>query len=264
MLQQDHEHVEQTEGRRRHDEEVNGGKVGDVVLEERSPSLRGWLPAARHETRNGPLRNVEPQLEQFAMNAGRAPERIGERHGADELGKLRADRRSTRSPASGLPGPEGATPLPVPTNHCLGANDVERLAPPGPPLGEPYPERAIEAPEPRPLRVMAEQGELLPERQVLKREIGAGSERSSRGSQESEYEGHCAQRRSASSRRPVSRSSFGKRQPPSGPPKHGALNASGTSCWSTAGRTAAVARRRGRRRTDQIRKRRRSRSSSRH
>ena len=59
------------------------------------------------------------------------------------------------------------------TNHCLGANDVERLAPPGPPLGEPYPERAIEAPEPRPLRVMAEQGELLPERQVLKREIGA-------------------------------------------------------------------------------------------
>jgi len=41
MLQQDHEHVEQTEGRRPHDEEVNGGKVGDVVLEERSPSLRG-------------------------------------------------------------------------------------------------------------------------------------------------------------------------------------------------------------------------------
>jgi hypothetical protein len=115
----------------------------------------------------------------------------------------------TRSPASGLPGPEGAKPLPMPTNHCLGANDVERLAPPGPPLGEPYPERAIEAPEPRPLRVMAEQGELLPERQVLKREIGAGSERSTRGSQESEYEGHCAQRRSASSRRPVSRSSFG-------------------------------------------------------
>src|SRR6267143_581650 len=74
MLQQDHEHVEQTEGRRRHDEEVNGGKVGDVVLEERSPSLRGWLPAAWHETRNGPLRNVEPQLEQFAVNAGRPRE----------------------------------------------------------------------------------------------------------------------------------------------------------------------------------------------
>src|SRR5438045_416312 len=55
-------------------------------------------------------------------------------------------------------------------------------------------------PNPRPLRVMAEQGELLPERQVLKREIGAGSERSTRVSQESEYEGHCAQRRSASSR----------------------------------------------------------------
>ena len=80
----------------------------------------------------------------------------------------------------------------MPTNYCLGANDVERLAPPGPPLGEPYPEGAIEAPEPRTLRVVAEQGELLAERQVLQREIGMAPERSTGGAQESEYEGHCA------------------------------------------------------------------------
>ena len=126
------------------------------------------------------------------MDARRAPERIGERHRADEFGNLRADGRSTRSPASGLPGPESAKALPMPTNYCLGANDVERLAPPGSPLGEPYPEGAIEAPEPRPLRVVAEQGELLAERQVLQREIGMAPERSTGGAQESEYEGHCA------------------------------------------------------------------------
>jgi len=33
---------------------------------------------------------------------------------------------------------------------------------------------------------------LLPERQVLQREIGMGPERCTRGAQESEYEGHCA------------------------------------------------------------------------
>jgi len=55
-----------------------------------------------------------------------------------------------------------------------------------------YPEGAIEAPEPRPLRVVAEQGELLAERQVLQREIGMAPERSTGGAQESEYEGHCA------------------------------------------------------------------------
>jgi len=100
----------------------------------------------------------------------------------------------------------------MPTNYCLGANDVERLAPPGPPLGEPYPEGASEAPEPRPLRVVAERGELLAERQVLQREIGMTPERSMGGAQESEYEGHALQRLSAPFRRPVSRSSLGKRQ----------------------------------------------------
>ena len=88
MMQQDDEHVEQTEGRRRHDEEVDGDKVGDVVLEERSPGLRGWLRAPWRETRNRALRNVQAELEQLTMDARRAPQRIGERHGADEVGKL--------------------------------------------------------------------------------------------------------------------------------------------------------------------------------
>jgi len=60
-----------------------------VVLEERSPGLRGWLRAARHETRNGPLRNLEAELEQLTMNARGTPEKIGVRHGADEVRKIR-------------------------------------------------------------------------------------------------------------------------------------------------------------------------------
>ena len=34
------------ECRSRHDEEVHGGKIGDVVLEESAPGLRGWLRPA--------------------------------------------------------------------------------------------------------------------------------------------------------------------------------------------------------------------------
>jgi len=98
--------------------------------------------------------------------------------------------RSTWSPAARLPGPEGAEALPVPANHGLGANEVERLSPPSPMVGEPHPEEAIEAPELRSLRSAAEQGKLLPERQVLEREIRAGSERRAQGAQQSEYEGH--------------------------------------------------------------------------
>src|SRR5712664_8349 len=105
MMQQDDEHVEQTEGRRRHDEEVDGDKVQDVVLEERSPGLRGWLRAARHETRNGPLRNLEAELEQLAMNArGRPgykfhPRVDGVRRTRDRLSSVRfRDGRGSRSP----------------------------------------------------------------------------------------------------------------------------------------------------------------------
>src|SRR5215471_19502825 len=43
----------------------------------------------------------------------------------------------------------------MPANHGLRANDMESLAPPSPPVGEPHPEETIAAPELRPLRATA-------------------------------------------------------------------------------------------------------------
>src|SRR5712664_2151717 len=125
------------------------------------------------------------------MNALRAPEGIGEGHGADELGDLRIDGRATGSIASRLPVPERAEALPVPANHGLRLNDMERFAPPCPPLREPHPEDAVEEADPRSLGAAAEQGELLSPRQVLKNEVGADLQRSAQSAQQSEYEGHC-------------------------------------------------------------------------
>src|SRR5256886_7708738 len=108
------------------------------------------------------------------MNARRAPEGIGEGHGADELGELQIDGRTTGSTSPRLPVPERAEALPVPANHGLRLNDMERFAPPYPPLREPHPEDPVEETDPRSLGVAAEQGELLSQRQVLKNEVGAG------------------------------------------------------------------------------------------
>jgi hypothetical protein len=82
------QHVEDPEGRGRNDEEFDGDEVGEVVLEERPPGLRGRLLATRHESGNGALRDLEAELEQLAVNARRAPERIRERHGAHEIREL--------------------------------------------------------------------------------------------------------------------------------------------------------------------------------
>src|SRR2546425_8780380 len=79
----------------------------------------------------------------------------------------------------------GHTP-PVPANHGLRLNDMERFAPPCPPLREPHPEDAVEETDPRSLGAAAEQGELLSQRQVLKNEVGAGLQRSAQSAQQSE------------------------------------------------------------------------------
>src|SRR5713226_4705725 len=68
---------------------------------------------------------------------------------------------------------------------------MERLALPRPLVGEPHPEETIEAPELRSLRSAAKQNELLPQRQVLEREVSAGSERRTQRAQHRDYEGHC-------------------------------------------------------------------------
>ena len=162
-----------------------------MVLEECSPGLRGRLCATGHETGNGPLRDVEPQLDQLAVDARRTPERIGQRHAANELCKLPGNRWPTGPSASGLPRPEGPKALAVPANHRLRPNDVQRLTPPCPPLREPEPEDTIERAEPRSPRAAAEQGELLSERKVLERKVALGLERCAQGPQQSEYEAHC-------------------------------------------------------------------------
>src|SRR5260370_10720937 len=128
------------------------------------------------------------------MDARRAPEGIGEGHGTDELGDLRIDGRTTGSTGSRLPVPERAEALPVPANHGRRLNDMERFAPPCPPLREPDPEDAVEGTDPRSLGAAAEQGELLSQRQVLRNEGGAGLQRSAQGAQQSEYEGHLLRR----------------------------------------------------------------------
>jgi hypothetical protein len=160
-----------------------------VVLEERSPGLRGWLRAVRHETGNGPLGNLEAELEQLTMNARGTPERIGVCHGADEVPKSRADRRSTRSHPSGLPGPESAKALPMPANHGLGANDVA-------PSVQPAHRRESQTQNARSRRPNHRRFERW-SRASCCRSARFSSARSVwvlsvRGAQESEYEGHCA------------------------------------------------------------------------
>src|SRR5713101_10036477 len=80
---------------------------------------------------------------------------------------------------------------------------MERLAPPSPPVGEPHPEETIDAPELRSFRLAAKQDELLPQREVLEREVSTGSERRTERAQQNEDQGHCLLVRTPLGHRPV-------------------------------------------------------------
>src|SRR3984885_12289015 len=104
----------------------DGGNVRRVVTQEGSPSLAGRPPSFDHVLGDARLRDFKPELEQFAVNAWRAPQRIFDAHPPDQYAQLRVDQRSPSLWAR-LPTPIGAKAGPVPTHQRLGPDDCENL-----------------------------------------------------------------------------------------------------------------------------------------
>src|SRR5258706_10212600 len=78
----DDEGIEQVETDSWNNEQVHGGNVRRVVMQEGSPSLAGRPPSFDHVLGDARLRDLKPELEQFAVDARRAPKRIFRRSSA--------------------------------------------------------------------------------------------------------------------------------------------------------------------------------------
>src|SRR5712671_85311 len=88
-----------------------------------------WLggpPSFDHVLGDARLRDLKPELEQFAVDAWRAPKRIFDAHSPDQRAQLRFDLRSPSQWAR-LPTPVAAKAGPVPTHERLGPDDCENL-----------------------------------------------------------------------------------------------------------------------------------------
>jgi hypothetical protein len=70
--------------------------------------------------------DLKPELEQFAVDARRAPKRIFDAHPPDQRAQLRFDLR-TPSLWAGFPTPVAAKTGPMPTHERLGPDDCENL-----------------------------------------------------------------------------------------------------------------------------------------
>src|SRR6202163_2870934 len=122
----DDEGIEQIKADGRDDKQVHGGNLRRVVTQEGPPSLAGRPPPFDHVPGNARLRDLKPELEQFAVNARRAPKRVFDAHPPDQRAQLRVDLRSPSLWAR-LPTPVAAKAAPVPTQERLGPDDRKDL-----------------------------------------------------------------------------------------------------------------------------------------
>jgi hypothetical protein len=79
-----------------------------------------------HPIRDARLSDLEAELEQFAMDARRTPQRIFRAHLPDQRAQIRGNLRSA-SKRAGFPTPVPTEAGPMPTHEGLGADNRDGL-----------------------------------------------------------------------------------------------------------------------------------------
>ena len=75
----------------RNNEQIHRGNVRRVVTQERSPFLAWRSTALDHGLGDAGLGHLKPELEEFPVNAWRAPKRIFDAHPPDQCTQIRLD-----------------------------------------------------------------------------------------------------------------------------------------------------------------------------
>ena len=82
---QDDQPIEKFEPDRRNDEQIDSRDVGGVIAQEGPPAQTGRATTVGHVPGDSGLRDIAPELQQLAMNAWRAPERVIAAHCPDQI-----------------------------------------------------------------------------------------------------------------------------------------------------------------------------------
>jgi len=171
-------------------EEVDRGQRAEVVVEERAPILRRWFAwPRRHEAGHASLADVNAELEQFAVDFGCAPERIGFGYLADELPDFCRDAALDWATRARLPLPEQAEPGPVPADHGVWLDNDKHVRPARPEARQNEPEGTVALAQARAAGCALEVGQLLAQGEVLDCEVRAGAEGGTQRSNEAEEQG---------------------------------------------------------------------------
>ena len=90
VMAEDDQGIEKLECRRCNNEHVDRRNVGQVVVQKATPGRGGDFGPPRQVSPDRGLADFDAELEQFAVDSGRAPERVGQAHAADQITDLGA------------------------------------------------------------------------------------------------------------------------------------------------------------------------------
>jgi len=98
-----------------------------MIVEKCSPALAGRPSRFRHVLCHRGLADIDPELEQFAMDTGgRTPERVCDAHPANKLTNLSWGSWPT-APGSRFPAPVSPKAAAMPPDHGIGFDDLQRI-----------------------------------------------------------------------------------------------------------------------------------------
>ena len=135
-VREDDEDEQHARGDRRLGEEIDRHQCADMVLKEGAPRLGGWPTPTGQQSRDRPLRHVQAEFEEFAVNARRAPERVGVSHPENQLPEVPVQRWASADGAR-APGPVPAKPAAMPADDGSRAHDDQGRRPVWPQASRP-------------------------------------------------------------------------------------------------------------------------------
>src|SRR5437870_636791 len=149
-----------------------------MVSEERQPSLHRICISrgSPDPSRDTPLRDIETELEQVAVNTRCSPGRILGNHTEDQSTKLLADTfPSSYLSGSGDPCPIQTKPRSMPVHDGSRSDQDEGPGPPGPQRSQRNPEQLVQGSQSIARSLCVQSHQLLTESQVFEGEVLAGA-----------------------------------------------------------------------------------------
>ena len=174
-MRQDNKHVEHLKGERGDAEEIDRRHAAEVIAKESLPVLGRGPPGTRdHVFGDGALGDGQAKFEQFTVDSGSAPERIGATHFADQADRVRGDGFPTDSAGAAFPSPEESKSRSMPLDDGAGLSQAKPSLPSVPGLRKPCPKGTVYRRQAWAIGATVEDQKLVVQSEILEEQVSAG------------------------------------------------------------------------------------------